>query len=44
MQLHGKLENKALKPHLEFLDSKWLQLKIENTEVLYAIKLKEPWI
>lgn len=43
-QLHWKLENTALKPHLEFLDSKWLQLKTENTEFLYAIKLKEPWI
>lgn len=28
-QLHWKLENSALKPHLEFSDNKWLQLKTE---------------
>lgn len=33
-QLPQKLENSALKPHLEFLSNKWLQLKTENVEIL----------
>jgi len=33
-QLPWKLGNSALKPHLEFLDNKWLQLKTENVEFL----------